>query len=279
MYSPNRLNLKASQRQRCRPINYKLISRNSHKPTEPNYDDLLNLDTFTSSIPAPKVEPEQVIAQNPEPVKTAPAETKDPYGNFDLLDDITPMTQDVAKPVPSNPVQNNQTKDNILDFGLSNPTQNNPPPPSNTNDFNLDIFGGDSSKPAPVEEKKTAQITMDADLDLFGGKAAVTGDVSSPTIKEPEFLADDTEWLTERDLDSSGRNGIKIFGKWFLKLKSKLFLRITIWNKSQEAYRSPRLDIKDNYYGVLFLKDGVGVPLQSLNPGEFVTLEKGIVRG
>ena len=239
-----------------------MTKREPTKPEETNYDDLLNLDTFSSGIqmstPAPvSVQPEVPL----EPVQTEsiPEEPKpqNNYGNFDFLDNIAqpenpPKTTDTTSP-----------SDNILDFGVSDPvTQTQPELVSTENNYNFDLLGGNTENLNKTESKPPVQMLNNDPLDGF-------------SQKEPEFLPDDTIWLNERELDNSGRDGIKVFGKWFLKVKTKLFLWVTIWNKGNSDYRSPRLDIKDNYYGVLFLKDGVGVPLNSIKAGEFITIEKG----
>lgn len=234
-----------------------LILRNQTQPTnEPNYD-LFDLNTFSSNIPKPpKPTP---IPANPTPAEPTPAPSKpaDPYSNFDILDDI-PVAVDQT-PAPTEPVP--EAPDNAnLDAVEPEPVK------TDANTFNLDFLGGQTEN----EMKTTANPNLGDEGFSMGLETT-----QAKTTKEPEFLADDTIWLNERELDSSGRNGLKIFGKWFLKLKSKLFLRVTIWNKNAQTYRSPRLDIKDNYYNILFLKEGVGVPFKSLEPGEFVTLEKG----
>lgn len=198
------------------------------------------------------------IASQPIKTEVIPEKVENKYGNFDLLDDITPE----VKTTPSNPVNvEKPIVNDIMDLGFSQPekTQVDSNPVKNQNNYDLDLFGNDQKNTDlldnPVEIKQNNPISLPK--------------------KEPEFLPDDTIWINERELDNSGRDGIKVFGKWFLKLKTKLFLKVTIWNKSTSDYRSPRLDIKENYYGVLFLNDGVGVPLNSIKAGEFLTIEKG----
>lgn len=175
------------------------------------------------------------------------------------MDDITVETKQAPiqpDPAPQPPI------DPIPDLTNTNPVK------TETTEFNLDFLGGPSEKTAPPKpESKPKEDSI--------GLVQTPAPTSAPVQMEPEFLADDSVWLNERELDNSGRDGLKVFGKWFLKLKSKLFLKMTIWNKNANPYRSPRLDIKDNYYNILFLKEGVGIPLKSLKPGEFITLEKG----
>ena len=236
-----------------------LIIRQPVTTNETNYDDLFDLNTFSSGMqpisnpvtaqPTTKPEPEQ---------PSEPEQPKDPYGNFDLLDEITP-TPPITNPTPPNPtdptppVQTPNIDDDI-DFGISDP-----PKPETTDNYNLDLLSGGLNT-GPTEKP-----------DLLENKSPIL-DIQ----EEPEIRADDIIWLNEREMDNSGKSGIRVFGKWYLKMKSKIFLRVTIWNKSSDVYRSPRIDIRDNFYGILFLKDGVGIPLKTLNPGQFITMEKGI---
>ena len=202
--------------------------------------------------------PVEQIKPDPVPNPPNPPKPSDPYSNFDILDDITFKVKETPTP-PVNPAPKDSTpKPTISEVIKPQPVQND------QTDFNLDFLGGQSEKKQPTGPEVVSTLTP---MDFS---------VTEPkTPKEPEFLPDDTIWLNERELDNSGRDGLKVYGKWFLKLKSKLFLRITIWNKNPNAYRSPRLDIKDNYYNILFLKEGVGFPLKSLEGGEFIILEKG----
>jgi hypothetical protein len=201
--------------------------------------------------------PEPSINKAPEP-----KQEEDPYGNFDLLDNIQPPMQTVQTPAPApvqDPVPTEQTND-ILDFQMDEPVNNTQPPPQNNNDLNFDLLSGTPNMQTSTSPNVVQNVEMENPIEVQN---------------EPELLPDDTVWLNERELDNSGKDGIRVFGKWYLKMKSKIFLRVTVWNKGKDVYRSPRLDIKDNYYGILFLKDGVGVPLKTLNSGEFISFDKG----
>ena len=95
--------------------------------------------------------------------------------------------------------------------------------------------------------------------------------------KAEELYPDDEIWLNKHEMDNVGKNGIKVTGKWYIRGRDRVMLRINITNTSTEVYRSPRIDISSNFYGLTFLKEGVGIPMKSIEPGANFLIDKGSI--
>ena len=56
-----------------------------------------------------------------------------------------------------------------------------------------------------------------------------------------------------------------------------MMLRLTIINKSSDVFRSPRIDIENNTWGIYFLKEGPGFALTTIQAGKHLTIEKEMI--
>lgn len=229
------------------------------KDAAPNYDDLLNIDNFQSSLPT-------------QPVKVAPQPKIDqPISNPNTLNNDVDLFGDMgAVTTPSN---TNSNPSDIINPGnldlLSGPT-----PPPNSNPQNDDLLGfgnNETQNPVNTDDKFNLDILEQPKTSV----APTTNQIPESKVESVEEN-DDPVWLSENDIDSSGNSGMKVRGKFFETHSGLLKMKITFYNRTGETFRSPRIDLKANFYGMYFVGEGPSFTLDSLSNGNHITVEKGI---
>ena len=244
--------------------------RKKSENTAPNYDDLLDIDNFQSSITKPIAKPKA-----PEnPLQPNPADNTQHNLNQNKIEPNSDSKHlDLLAGMGNTPANANLVDAGNLDLlgvGIGEGNQaGNGKPESN------DLLGFSPGKPADQTNPNDKY-----DFGLLDDSPQISAPVPSKTEPEDspvqiEKENDDPIWLSENDIDTAGNSGMKVRGKFFESHSGLLKMKMSIYNRTGESFRSPRVDLRANFYGMFFVGEGPSFTLDSVPKDGCVTVEKG----